>query len=604
MLSVIKDLFAHYVQDASIFSVMHLSFLFYFLYRWKQSWRQIQELLDATRQDPPNNELLRYAEKQIREYAEQGREPNLQKIQDSITNAFERRPESIRPLVNTFVVIGLMGTLFSLFRMGHQLQAITNTQQILERMGIAFSTSFFGIVWALGSSVFLLTPLRRRTSILIQAIDRWLTDISIKYPPRTPERTIEDIAKTLHDNVEAIGTAVDQLKVREEEHLAAAREILAEFRDSTKALLTSLTERITESQDRTEAVARALEGAITSSLQELKNRFIEISQSWRAELNQTIRASEGAAQRLAQASENLTGATENVATSLQAVHDSLERTKDLARIVEAVENLTHSYLEQTDKQITKFKEGIDVSLEVSKQIPNEWFTMLSQRNETLTGQLQAITDGWKQHITQTSEDLFSRFARVGETMEPVIGFLAADGQLKKTLDELALLLAVTKERLEQQASADVSSELSSLKEVMTTLVSNITNLNTAVVPQPEIASPIMHSNGFTNLVNKVDAIYILLDDLLKSERHFVWLPTGVVDPTSSSNEPVPLGADQLSPNLLASMLTELKEIKRKLDPGVFDATREVKKSLSNNESQSRKRTLRIKKYFTRLLRRD
>ncbi len=144
------------MQDAWIFAVLHLLFLLYFLYRFRESWRETQKLRTALKNDDKESEFLKDAEDQIRRYAEQGREPDLPRIERCVTAKLERNPDILRPLVNTFIVIGLMGTLFSLYRMGHELQELKDTQQILSRMGVAFSASFFGIIWAVFCSVFLL----------------------------------------------------------------------------------------------------------------------------------------------------------------------------------------------------------------------------------------------------------------------------------------------------------------------------------------------------------------------------------------------------------------------------------------------------------------
>ncbi len=445
MSSLMGNLVWHYLRDAWPFSVLHLSFLLFFLYRWRQAWHRVGTLLDDLKKNSSRSTLLEYAQKQISTYAKQGREPDLPRIERYITDRFQNAPESIRALVNTFIVIGLMGTLFSLFAMGQQPGSFTEPSAILGRMGIAFSASFFGIVWALICSVGLLGPLRRRTDYAVQEIHRKLTEISAEFPPDVPEKGLELVARTLRENVNAIGAVVDRLEQREEENRISSREILTRFSESTSSVINQLLKKVEDAQARTDQVTLSLRESITSSLTELKERFLEISESWRSEMQQTIAASENAATRLTESSNNLSESTKDVSTTLKSVRSALDRTKDLAKIVVAIEEVTKAYLGQTNDQINVFKTGLDVTLDAARAIPDEWYTMLTLVKDDLAKRFEDTAIGWKTHVEVTGDILASRTDTVSSGVTSLSQFFAPTAPLSQTLSELSDVLLQAKE---------------------------------------------------------------------------------------------------------------------------------------------------------------
>ena len=449
-MSLIGNLIWHYVHDAWPFSVLHLLFLLFFLYRWRQASLRVRTLLDDLKKDSCSSSLLSYAEEQIKTSAKQGREPDLPRIERYITDRFQNAPESIRALINTFIVIGLMGTLFSLFAMGQQPGSFTEPSAILGRMGIAFSASFFGIVWALICSVGLLGPLRRTTDYAVQEIHRKLTEISAEFPPEVPEKGLELVAQILRENVNAIGAVVERLAEREEMNRISSLEILTRFSESTSTVINHLLKKVEDAQARTDQVTLSLKESITLSLTELKERFLEISESWRSEMQQTIAASENAATRLTESSNNLSESTKDVSTTLKSVRSALDRTKDLAKIVVAIEEVTRAYLGQTGDQINVFKTGLDVTLDAARAIPDEWYTMLTLVKDDLAKRFEDTAMGWKTHVEVTGDILASRTDTVSSSVTSLEKFFAPNAPLSQTLGELNDVLLQTKNWIEAE----------------------------------------------------------------------------------------------------------------------------------------------------------
>lgn len=504
MSSLITNLFWHYVHDAWVFCALHGLLLVIFLFRWSRSWRRVGKLMnDVTGASGPDFD---WAKDQITTYTNQGREPDLPRIEGYITDEFQHEPELIRGLINAFIVVGLMGTLFSLFALGQKAADLGKAAEILSGMGVAFSTSFFGIVWALICSVLLLNPLRRRSNEVVQKIHRKLTELSAAHPPETLQTGLKLVAESLRENVNSIGAVINSLAEREEENRILSRQILAQFSDTTagmikqlstnveeahtrtdKALRESLSSievivkrleereaenrtssqqiltqfsstttgvidqfitNLEEAQTRTTMVSLSLKESITSSLTQLQDRFMEISESWRAEMRQTLVETESAAMRLSGSSNNLAESTKEVSNTLRSVSSALEKTKELAEIVVAIEKLTRIYLEQTGDQINIFKTGLETTLDGVRTIPHEWYTMLMLVKDDLAKQFQQTADGWQAHVEETGNILVSRTETVSSSITALSEFFAPQAALVQTLKELNEVLLQTKDWLD------------------------------------------------------------------------------------------------------------------------------------------------------------
>ncbi len=506
---LIGDLLDNYLRSAWVFSVLHLLFLLYFLYRWRQNWREVGDLLQALNDNTKESDLLKYARDQISRYAGQGREPDLPRIERYITGRFDRGPDTIQPLINVFVIIGLMGTLFSLFTLGHQAGELREPKQILGRMGIAFSTSFFGVIWAMVCSVAFLTPLRRRTNDAIQEVGRRLTELSAEYEPKSAERAFEQLANTLRDSVTSFGLEVAKMSEREAAHRVATRAIITEFSSKTRLMLESLSEKVEAAQTRTEQTTATLKESVTTSLNSIKENFDEISKSWREELKQTVESSKTAAVNLSASSAQLAAATKEVAGSLTSVRDSLERTKDLGRISADVKRLSQDYLKQSGEQLDTFKKGLDIILVSARAVPDEWFTMLTLAGDELATEWKKITDGWQSHVTDTGNELTTRLTLINDNLAPVAKLLAPDGELTATLNDFRGSVAEVRELLAERAAFESQSPPAGAPEPAQPFPEHISENG---VGQNAQASDVPNALG--ELVDKVEGIHTLLGDFV------------------------------------------------------------------------------------------
>jgi hypothetical protein len=574
MSTLIANLFWHYVHDGWLFCGLHVLFLGLFLFRWSRSWLRVGKLRNDLKKNSGSSDLD-YAKDQIKRYANQGREPDLPRIEGYITDRFQHDPELIRGLINAFIVVGLMGTLFSLFAMGEQAGNFREPSEILSRMGIAFSTSFFGIVWALGCSVLLLNPLRRRTNDAVQEVHRKLTELSADHPPDAPQKGLELVAEILRENVNSIGAVINRLEEREEENRSSSRQILTQFSDTTTNLINQLSTSVAkahtrtddtlretlhsirviverleegekenrsssrqiltqfsdtttniinqlltnleEAQTRTTMVSLSLKESITSSLTELKERFLEISQSWRAEMQQTLAATEDAAISLSGSSNNLAESTKDVSNTLRSVSIALERTKELAEIVVAIEKVTRAYLDQTGDQINIFKTGLGTTLDAVRAIPDEWYTMLTLVKDDLAKQFQETANGWQAHVEVTGNILASRTEAVSSSMTSLSEFFAPQAALVLTLKELNEVLLQTKDWLDTHSKTVTRPLVDGTVGVRENLDHAVGEIDTTGASKGRMGS----DNGradLSTLIEAVESIRMRLDDFLISKH--------------------------------------------------------------------------------------
>src|SRR5215213_1386516 len=508
MLGVLQDLAANYVRSATPFFVAHVLLLVYFIFRWNRSRRLIKKDLGELRDDAETPRLLSSAQGQIVKYAEQGREPDLARLETAVTEKIYRNLETGRLLINSFVIVGLMGTLFALFQVGRDARMLQGPQDVLNRMSVAFSASFFGLLWALTCNLFLVRALRRRATQAAQEVGRRLSEFSAVNPPK-PAIACEQAARGLNQNVESLSKVIARLEQREEEGLQVFQRILKEFRDTTNTVISDLVNEVKAAQTQSTKIAAELKSGISSSLEDLKKRFVEISESWRTDLQKTIKSSEGSAQRLATSSENLAAATAEVSISLLAVQQSLEKTEALAEIVKNVESLSSNYLVKTGEQIDRFKEGIDATVETSRSILDQWFTMLGKRNSEITESLSKITATWQEHVTNTTEELATRFDKISLGTEALSALLSPKSRLTETLGQIQDSVCTTREWIDYKSRADLNVQLDTLVCAVEKLEITVGRFEPAiarsVVPDPEVAPNLLltHVTEIEDLLRKL-----------------------------------------------------------------------------------------------------
>lgn len=512
--SQLYNLVKHYICDATIFALFHACLAVWFILAWYSYRQKLLRTKLSLNEEPSNSNIWAEIEATIARSAVDGREADLQGIGESIAGQVKHYPERLRPLINAFVVVGLMGTLYSLFGLGTKMEKQEDLTPILGNMGVAFSASLIGVTLALISSIFFLRHLQNLAAQVINGIGPKLRSLSASYPPRKPEQSLDQIADRMEKSTNAIKISLDLLREREEV-------LLTEFQTKTTNIISDLADTVTKSQERAERTAESIRAAVASSMSELNRRFLEISESWRTELEQTLHSNEEAARNLNSSAESLNRSTHDVAVSLQSVCDSLERTKDLARIVGEVERGTQQYLQSTNDQheiyLQKTRDlhilySVHLSNTVSdlKQFPSDLYTMLDSRNQENARNVGQLVSEWQKQIEGTSRELATNVSRIVDGLNPLQEFVAPGGTLARAVDRLGVVLAGLTEWFELHPQTDPSLQLNEIKEVVRQL-ENAFRAGFSANPTNQY-HPTEKSNGLSSLEVSIRDIYKLLED--------------------------------------------------------------------------------------------
>lgn len=524
--TTLANLAWHYVFNATPFFFLHLLLLFYFLNRWFRSRSYLGKSLKELRDNSQTPSLLTDAENQIKEYNGQGREFLVQRLENSIFDKLHRHTEPLRLLVNSFVVVGLMGTLFALFEMGAQQQGQQiKAQDIVNRMSIAFSASFFGLSLTLFCNLFLLKSLRVRVTEAIIEASRRLNALNVQYPANTPAHAVFEAVEEMKNHVRSSQDVMQRMEETEKKQLAAAHSLLEEFRATTLSILSSLISKISEAQQGIAQSADSLEEKITTTLGDLKTSFTEINENWKEERQQAIRASERASRRLGKSSQDLSNTTKEVSVSLMAVTNALNQTKQLAAIVNDIERLTNGYLRQTEEQMNLFHTNLRETAESVRSIPDEWFTMLHHRNEELTDNLRKVTNIWKEELVQIGNDFFTEFGKVDETLNSVSGFLAPTGALRTAVDELHTVATDSLKVTESKSMAPISERLDSFTETGNTLKTAVEELTNSIFSRGTGETVARDRTLIEQLDSKVTKTHEMLMELTQKNLQEASAPT-------------------------------------------------------------------------------
>lgn len=471
----IAKLITHYVVDAWPFFALHILLLLYFLYRSLRSWRylnqDLEELRDDTNAAPA---LFGNAEEKIKKYDGIGRIFYIRDLEESILEKGYRNTEPLRLLGSSFIAVGLLGTLFALFSVGTQIsepgsnsnapanvqantqmnrpgnqQTAPQTDQIIPaanpqpsqqkinptdknkelvtRMSIAFSSSFFGLFWTLLCSMFLLRPLRTKVSLVSSEVRKRIVFLVEKYPVNTPEQSLTEAVKEMKNYAEGFNEVVGRMETATQEHSKTSTDLLTNFTTTTESMLLDLSGSVSKSGEEMKASAESLESKVTESLKRLETTFKDISANLQDDLEMTIKSSTDAATRLSESSQRLSETSLEVSGSLKDVKDALENTKHLSEITEKVKEVTLEYSQQMHTQVNAFEGNLEKIVSENKKmlmdmseaisrVPDAWGDELNRRHEELARNLQNIADNWEKEVLEVNQNFFTEYQKMGSTM--------------------------------------------------------------------------------------------------------------------------------------------------------------------------------------------
>jgi hypothetical protein len=557
-----SNLFDRYYTDAFPFFILHLGLLLFFLYRAVRSWfflrRDLRELKDKSNPVPG---LLDTVEASIKEHKGEGREIFIRGLEESILEKVNRNTEPLRLLGSSFIAVGLLGTLFALFQMSGQLgdgqtsntnrsaisntsqSAISNTNQLVAsaaiepkaaldknrelvtRMSIAFSSSFFGLLLSLFCSIVLLKPLRVQVSLVSSEVRKRMALISKENPVNTPEQSFTEAVNEMKSSVASFRDMLGRMEKASDEHNKTSIGLFKDFTDTTTKVLDKVSTSVEQSGTEMKASGENLAKKVTESLDKLEKTFTDISENLQKELAGTITSSKDAADRLTKSSEALSITTADVSESLNQVRDALENTKSLPEIVDKVETMVNKVTEVTDKHlaqtkgqvdifeksientVTKNQEALTAINEAASSISLEWSTTLEKQNEIVAGNLKGISEAWSENVLKIGDNFFTRLEEIKLTLDLISGVFEPGKGFVEAMRDLRIVMEdASKNALDGQKD-------DAENEVMNRLTGAVDGLERAIMAFPV---PKNHDGLLQGLEIQVRETHALLLNLVES----------------------------------------------------------------------------------------
>lgn len=307
-----------YLREATPFALVHALLLVACLRVWVNETFRIrsvrQELHAADAGSKPSSDsTLGQAFDYAVGLAAKGRLVDPGALQSFFRNAWQASDGSFHAFLNAFVISGILGTLYSLWRVRGVLQAVVSSSATAESsigiIGVAFTASIFGLAFALTLSAADALIFQSRRDRLIKDAVEWLVKEAVERTPLSAEailaRSIDDLREFNKEVVQGVAVGLEQL----------AREYATRF-DGLATKATGDLDRITAEWSQSLASSRTV----------LNNASTTVSQ----------------------ASERLDAKRESIETSLKTVNDAQAL---LIGSVSSVESTVSGLLIDTQAQV-------------------------------------------------------------------------------------------------------------------------------------------------------------------------------------------------------------------------------------------------------------
>lgn len=333
-----------------------------------------------------------------------------QQVSERVDAKLSRYDAAIRFCINGFVVVGLMGTLFAFYRMWHEAaaaQASLTNETYLGNMARALSVSFVGLLLGLiGSFVFSVVTARRRG--LMAEISEYLERFDSLVPrDSTTNRLLTRL-------LEPLGELITQIKTQNE------------------TVLGQLTATVDQ---RTEQLNKLIEDTTKQSQATMAE--------FKKEILAAVGSLKGSSETLSTSSKEVAATMKGVTTAMSDVSVSLERTKDIALLVEHMEDASTSMIKRISERLEKVTEASVKRLSLSAQQQKEFFEqqpkVLEKQFKTLTTRAAAAFKTVTGNVTTGLANLSQEFTKTSDATASKWMTLMTEGlnQHKKATTDLA-----------------------------------------------------------------------------------------------------------------------------------------------------------------------
>lgn len=317
-------LFGTYIRDAAPFAVVHAVLLVACLRIWVSETlriRTVRKQLDSAKagSHPESETTLGQAFDYAVGLAAKGRLVDPGSLHTFLRNAWHSSDSAFHAFLNAFVISGILGTLYNLWRVRAVLQQIVSSgataQSSVGIVGVAFTASIFGLAFALilgAADALFFQPRRNR---LMEDVVGWLTKETVDRTPLSAEailaRSIDDLREFNKEVIQGVAAGLERL----------AREYATRF-----------------------------DGLATKA----KTDMDGITAEWSQTLKSSRKTLDTAAGKVSQASDRLDARRESIETALKTVGDAQATLIDS---VGSVQKTVTGLLKETNSQVKQSSEA-------------------------------------------------------------------------------------------------------------------------------------------------------------------------------------------------------------------------------------------------------
>ncbi|MGB7925479.1 MAG: hypothetical protein WCF57_19730 [Pyrinomonadaceae bacterium] len=318
-----------------------------------------------------------------------GEDFDTQRVLAQLGRSLAATDDVIRFCINGLVIVGLMGTLYAFYQMWgtHGTANLTagNSTLYLESMSTALLVSLVGLMLALITNFFF-ALLRARRQALFNEVAAFLVPLAGLVPTD---------AKT---------------------HLLITN------------LLAPLNELVVQITRQNDHVLRGLTEAVHTRTEQLNLLIEKATADWQAVIGAFRAETLTAVANLQQATMRLADSSQEVAGTMRQVSQSLERTKDIGRVVDQLEA-------SSGQIITTISQRLDAAthdwIATHTATANAYATALQQQSEMVSKVSQDVTSTIREDFKALVAHALAEFTKLKEQLAGSLG--AADEQVATTL---------------------------------------------------------------------------------------------------------------------------------------------------------------------------
>lgn len=415
------SLFDTYVRDAAPFALIHALLLIACLRVWVHESirvRQVRRQLDSARAgtNPSSETTLGQAFDYAIGLAAKGRLVDPGSLQSFFRNAWQSADGPFHSFLNAFVISGILGTLYNLWRLRDVLQQIVSSNATAQSpvgiVGVAFTASIFGLGFALilsAADALFFQP--RRDRLLKDAVE-WLIQETVARTPLSAEamlaRSIDDLREFNKEVVKGVAAGLETL----------AREYATRFDGLA-----------TKAKSDMDGITAEWSQALKSSRKTLDTASTKVSQA-SERLDAKRESIEAAVKTVADAQATLIGSVESVGTTVTGLLK--ETSSQVKQSTDAWSKVTAAHEGRVVRLHAGIKQDADAGVQAITTATDEAIKKVADKEDALTGAATALEESVKRQadagieaISTTANSALKTVADSEASLNAAVGVVRA-----------------------------------------------------------------------------------------------------------------------------------------------------------------------------------